>query len=245
MPRQSELVAMPFPRFLDHMRERWQPGQHVGVCAPTGGGKSTLVAGLLSLRRYVLAFDPKGGDEILRALGWERLEEWPGTRRLQRMVARDEERGRPSRYVVGPVVHTTRDRATLKEVISRATDGLFDMGGWTAYYDELQVASDRRMMALEGQIAGLLVTARQPKRISVVGSFQAPSWVPTEATRQPTWFVTGYTRDRDVVERLAAVMGRDYHEVQGAMYGLEQHMFMVVDRDPDSPIILTKPRYIA
>ena len=48
--------------FLPWFQEAWKPGQHVALIAPTGAGKTTFAAGLLGLRKYVLALDEKGGD---------------------------------------------------------------------------------------------------------------------------------------------------------------------------------------
>ena len=59
--------------FKPWFAEVWEPGQHLSVIAPTGAGKTTFVGGLLDLRRYVLALDPKGGDSTLSGLGYDRL----------------------------------------------------------------------------------------------------------------------------------------------------------------------------
>lgn len=231
--------------FLPHMKEHWRPGEHYSLAALTGAGKTTFMGGLLGIRKYVLAMDVKGGDSVLEALGWERLPEWPGERKMAKMVERNEKDHKPSHYVVGPIVTRVADRPKRLAVIRAALDGAFDMGGWTIYVDELQVATDRRMMDLASQMAELLVSARQPKRITIASSFQAPSWVITEAVRQPVWFAVSQTRDEAVVDRLAEVMGKDKHELMGAMRGLDPHCFLVVNRNPYDPILVTKPAFIA
>jgi hypothetical protein len=242
----SDLLALDWDTFLDYFEKRWEPGQHFSLSALTGTGKSTFMAGVLNrCRRFVLGLDVKGGDEILEALGWPRLEEMPSVREMARTVRRNLDAGRPNRFVVGPVVQRTADRPKRLAAISKAIEVAFDMGGWTLYIDELQIAGDRRMMDLGDEIAELLVSARQPKRISVASSFQAPSWVPLEAVRQPYWIGTSVTRDEQMVQRLAEAIGRDYHEVLGAMRGMDEHWFLVVDRNPHSPLVFTKPRKLA
>ena len=62
-------VGLDWEQFLERMQTgrhpdgtdygRWEVGQHVAVSAPTGEGKTTFAFGLLNLRRYVLALDPK------------------------------------------------------------------------------------------------------------------------------------------------------------------------------------------
>lgn len=243
--RLSEVIGMEWEEFREWFRTAWQPGEHISLLAVTGDGKTTMVAGILPLRRYVLALDAKGGDEILSSLGWPRMETWPGHRAMSREVRRNNDRGVPSRYVVGPRVRLWADKPRLKRALSEAIRGAFDMGGWTVYFDELQVTSDRRMLDLSGHVAELLVSARQPKNISVVSSFQAPSWVPTEAIRQPHWIMAGATRDVDTVRRIAEVMGRDFHEIKGAMAGLNPYCFLVVKRSVHEPIRVTKARKVA
>jgi len=53
-----------------------------------------------------------------------------------------------------------------------------------------------------------------------------------------------YTRDDDVVTRVAEMMGRHRSEMRGAMASLGDLKFgwLIVSRDPHEPIILTKPR---
>jgi hypothetical protein len=231
-------------KFLPKFKEMWKPGDHLTVIAPTGAGKTTLVGGLLSLRRYALVLDPKGGDETLGGLKLPRLDSWPGEQKLSRMVADNNEKGRPSRYVVGPIVHRGTDLPKLVQALADALDGAFDMGGWTVYVDELQVLADRRLMNLSGKAAKLLVAARS-KGVTFVSSFQAPSWVPSESIRQPTWIAVSYTRDTDTVNRLAEVLGRPKPEIRGALKGLDPFCWLIIGRDPRAPIIITKPPRIA
>lgn len=230
--------------FLSWFRSVWQPGQHVAVIAPTGAGKTTLVGGILALRRYVLALDPKGGDDTLTALGYPRLSAWPGERKLERIVAKNDEDGIPSRFIVGPRVSRVEDRARLKLVTKQALDGAFNMGGWTLYSDELQLMTDPRMMNLRTEADGILIAARN-MGLSFVSSYQAPSWVTPHASRMATWCAVAQTRDTDVVNKLAEVLGRPKPEIRGAMEGLDEFAWMIVGRNPREPVRVTIPDFIA
>ena len=128
----------------------------------------------------------------------------------------------------------------LKATLASCLDQVFDWGGFTVYVDELQLLTDRRMMNLSGKAATLLISARS-RKVTFVSSFQAPSWVPSEAIRQPYWVAVSYTRDTAVVDRLAEVMGRSKAEMRGAIGELDEHVWMIVGRNPREPLRLTRP----
>jgi hypothetical protein len=232
---------MKWPEFREWFREAWKPGEHVLMCAPTGAGKTTFAGGILADRKFVLTPDSKGGDDTLSALGFRRLDSWPGVRKMTEKVNEDERKSRPSRYIVGSIVGTTADLPKLRAAISASLDGAFDMGGWTYYIDELQITADRRMMNLSGKIDRLLVSARS-KKVSVVLSCQQPRWVTSASLTQPTWVAVSYTREADTVNRLAEILGRPKPEIRGALKGLDiPHYWIVVGLDPRAPYIVTKP----
>jgi hypothetical protein len=217
----------------------------MSVIAPTGAGKTTFVGGLLNAcRRYVLAIDPKGGDSTLGGLGYERLSSCPGPRKLARMVYDNDDGNQPSRYICGPQIETKADEPRLREVIRQFLDTGFDMGDWTIYADELQILTDPRMMNLRAEVDRILISARY-KGLSFVSSYQAPSWVTPHAAKMSTWCAVSYTRDIDVVNRLAEILGRPKPEIRGALEGLEEYTWLVIGRNPREPVRVTLPDYLA
>lgn len=248
MSRQSlEVVALPWNAdagFLAWFKTAWEPGQHLAVIAPTGAGKTTFVGGLLGQRRYVLCLDPKGGDDTLEALNFPRLDAWPGVKKMAEMVARNDEDGEVSRFIAGPRVSLTEDRPKLTGITKQTLDGAFDMGGWTIYADELQILTDPRMMNLRSEVDNILISARN-KKVSFVSSYQAPSWVTPHAAKMATWACVSYSRDTDVQNRLAEVLGRPKAEIRGIMDGLDEYAWVVIGRNPREPVRVTIPDYIA
>lgn len=236
-----EIEAKPWPEFLDYFAGVWKPGEHVATVAPTGTGKTTFSAGILDhCRKWVLAFDPKGGDSTLRGSGWPRLPSWPPADSTYDRILD----GEPYRVIVGPQTRTTDDLPAQRAVFARALRGAFDDGGWTVYVDELQLLADRRMMGLGSSVERLLISARD-KGVSVVSSFQRPANVPRTASDQATWVAVAYTRDRDVVDRVAEILGRPKAEIRGALNGLDPYTWLVVGQNPRLPMIVTRPDEIA
>ena len=89
----------------------------------------------------------------------------------------------------------------------------------------------------------MLIAARD-KGLSFVSSYQAPSWVTPHAAKMSTWVFVSYTRDTDVVNRLAEILGRPKPEIRGAVAGLDRYSWLCVGRDPREPIRLTLPDYL-
>lgn len=232
-----DVISLTWTQFQTWFKAMWEPGQHVALVGPTGTGKTTLVVGFLPLRKYVLALDAKGGDSTLSTLeqhGFVRIG-WPPSREIRKQI----EEGQPARLIVGDRVRTTRDLPKLRRQIGLALRDAYDEEGWTVYCDELQIIADRRFMGLGASIERNLIAARD-RKVSMVMSYQRPANVPPAAAEMSTWFITLYTRDRDVVARLAEMAGRYSGEMRGMIRGLPQYCVLVFSRDPRAPIIVTK-----
>ncbi len=247
-----EIRAVDWPDLLTLLKKEWEPGQHMAIIAPTHQGKTTVLCGILNDcgRKYALALDPKGGDSTLASLGWPRIMSPPRRKPWWAVWRRDVfdlmAEGKPFRAIVGPVVRTLEDEARLRAGLEITLREVFTQGGWTVAIDEFQVLADKRLMDLGTDVERLLIAARD-KGVSVVTLFQAPRWVPRAAMDQCEWIFIGLTRDRDVVERLAEILGRARPEVQGAIDGLSSrdYAWLVARNNPREPLLVTRPPRVA
>lgn len=195
---ETKVVAVPWEMFLAWFKDVWKPGQHVGLIGPTGEGKTTFAVGILGLRKWVLALDPKGEDSTLEASGFLRILDWPPPSQVRDAIAE----GKAARLIVGGSLRTDRDQKRLVDLMQACVKGVRAEGGWSLYADEFQLLADRRMYNLGTEVEKMLIAARS-RGTSVICSFQAPAWVPKAATRQATYCVLWPTRDEDMVKVVA------------------------------------------
>jgi hypothetical protein len=224
-PWTSERVRLP---------PAWSPGAHWALIGPTGEGKSTHAVGILKLRKWVLALDPKGEDDTLQASGWQRITALPPPRRMQN----DIQDGKPMRLLVGGQARTDEQDAELQRLMRDGITYSRHAGGWTLYVDEFELLSSQRMFHLGPNIERMLITARRDKT-SVVTSFQAAAWVSKHATRQATYATMWPTRDRDMIKNVAQAMGRDWRSVAGAIDLLPPYHTLTIPKQIRSPMLIT------
>lgn len=247
------MVGVEWDRFLIGLQRgsrtpvirAWQPGDHVALVGPTGEGKTTFAVGILSLRKFVLALDPKGEDTTLSASGFTRITRLPPPGYIQDDVAE----GKPARLIVGGQARTASEDEALERLMREAIDYTRHSTGWTLYADEFQLLGDQRMFRLGSNIERMLITARKDGT-SVVTSFQAMAWVPKAATRQATAFAVLFqTRDRDMIQDTARGMGRNWQDVVWIMDRISrrpdaQYCALVIPRSIRDPLIITRARKV-
>jgi hypothetical protein len=245
----EQAVGIEWDKFLIALRHgsrkpkirAWQPGDHVAMPGPTGEGKTTFAVGILSVRRYILALDPKGEDQTLARSGYQRITQLPPPGWVQDDIAA----GKPARLIVGGSARTEQEDAALEQLMREAIDYSRRSGGWTLYADEFQLLGDNRMFRLGPRIERMLITARA-QGTSVVTSFQAMAWVPKAAVRQATAFVVMFpTRDRDMIQATARAMGRNWNDVARIMDVLARRddaefCVLVIPKSIRDPMIITR-----
>lgn len=233
-----EVTGLDWKSFSKLFGIMWHQGEHVEVLGPTGAGKSVLDTNLLGLRKYVLVLDPKGGDSTWRDLKWPRVPTWP----LDAKWYKKMDAGQPVRLILAPPLRTREDVPKMRPIFDRALSDVFAEGGWTLAVSELQILTDRRMMALGRGLDTLLVAARD-RKVSVVSEAQQPAWGSQTAGRMASYLFAFYVRDLNVVRRISEMSGRPMAEITGALRGLDRFACAMFTRNPRDPIyILQAPR---
>lgn len=229
-------VSRPEGRIL--LAPPWFPGAHWALVGPTGEGKSTVAVALLALRDYVLALDPKGGDETLAASGYRRVTGLPPRVRFPRDIQRDLDEGRPVQLIVGGSARTDEEDLRLQALMREAISYARHAGGWTLYVDEFELLSSQRMFNQGPLIERMLITARRDKS-SVMTSFQAQAWVSKHATRQATFVVMFPTRDRAMIKAVAEAMGRPWQALEAAVDLLPDYHVIIIPKKIRAPMVIT------
>lgn len=224
----------------------WSPGQHWALIGPTGCAKTTHAVGMLGLRKYVLALDPKGEDETLSASGYTRVRALPkpgwrawlgDDQKTWRDIHKRIDEGQEARVLVGGGSKTDEQDVALQQLMRDAITYSRHSGGWTLYVDEFELLSSQRMFRLGPLIERMLITARRDKT-SVITAFQAPAWVSKHATRQARYAVI-WPQDGDMVKNIAKGMGRDWRPVAEAVDELPEYHTLTVPRGKHSPMVIT------
>lgn len=258
IPDDRLVVGLPWDDFLRYMLWSWEPGQHIALIGPTGEGKTTFAAGLLMLRRWVMALDPKGEDETLTESGFERVAHLPSQRlglwfrvrhaqtarqwdRIHQKIAE----GRPARIIVGGPARTEEQDNANQDLMRRCFMYAREAGGWTVYVDEFELISSQRMFRLGPAVERMLISARRDGT-SVLTSFQAAAWVSKHATRQARFAVVWPTGDRDMIQNIARSMGRDWKQLAAAIDELPPWHVCVIPRGKSGgPFICTSAPALA
>lgn len=232
----------------------WAPGKHMALIGITGGGKTTHAVGILDLRKFVLALDPKGEDETLAQAGYVRVRNLP-ERGISSLTGKDQaawrkifkgiEEGKPARVVVGGASRTVQQDTHLQQLMADAITFCRHSGGWTLYVDEFELLSSQRMFRLGPAIERMLITARRDGT-SVLTAFQAPAWVSRHATRQADWTVIWPSGDPDLLQTIARGMGRNWKDVAAANDLLPKwHTLTIPKSKMGGPLVITRAPKLA
>lgn len=160
------------PVFLEKFLPTWQQGQHLTITAPTGSGKTYLVADLLARWRYSIVLATKKQDDTLKRYhGFARREKW----------YRD---WHEEKIILNPKPANIDDNATQRAVAHEAMSIVFEQGGWTFVIDDTYYVCDE--LKLTSQLRMLYTNVRS-NASTIIANLQMPTWVPKQCFSQATY----------------------------------------------------------
>lgn len=161
---------------------------HVALLAPTGGGKTTLaLKGILPHYQDALILDTTGDPNAPMHGYGEPLKKWGKIEGHRRLV----------------VSSLSRE---AKGKIHAALTKAFNQGDIAIYVDEVRQMSDKRYFAMQSTLEYLWLFGRK-RGVSVVGSTQAPRFVPSAFYDQSRMHFIFRIRDRRAQKRLGEISG--------------------------------------
>jgi hypothetical protein len=232
------------------LSRHWQQGQHMCVMAPTGVGKSTLVAGVIGERKWVGVLGIKGMDDVLIGLakqGFQVVKSWPLPLELRRKL----QKGEPVHVIFTVPGRTPKAKAARRALCARAMAGMSEQGNWAIVTSDLALLGWRKFGNLNEQITEALIEARAAG-ISMVNDIQALDRIPHYAHSQASVLAAGPFPDKDICSEVGRIMGRSRAEMRGVLKalgdeeppGTPRRMWIVATRSQAVPLALVRPPFV-
>jgi hypothetical protein len=222
-------------RFLKFFRRAWKAGDHVAILGPAGGGKTFLASEILDVRKYIVVLDIKGLRDpsiyrLVEEKGFEPITTWPMKDEAKRLKPdRDTGRINPIRVVLSPPNNRPEDLYAMANTFRNVLRDVYIRGGWSVYADELRLITDPVSgMGLNREVENIILIKRF-EGCSIIGSSQAPRWIPHAMYDQSVHTFFFRNRDEQVVKRLAEIAGgTDRKEVADKVRSLRNRELLYV-----------------
>lgn len=243
-PRPKKTARVPWGTFIEDLSDRWEPGNHASIIAPTGrGGKTWLITrGLLPLWQdyRVLFIDIKEKDKTIFPPGEKpffkhNVNRFPGRLRVE---AASWPKWFHLHVKSGLAGQTLRQQ---QMIVYEAMASAFKQRDWLIVGDELAfLANDLHLLPALRDL-----WKRGRSNVTFLAATQSPRWVPAEAFDQPRFLFLGRL-GAEGNKRLGEIGGTvHYKKVQAALGQVQRHEFLFLDREDDQPdesMVITKVR---
>jgi len=212
-----------YQEYLAYMKRNWKLGEHIGIIAPTGGGKSWLTRDLVPLHTYSVVIATKAKDKTLDSFNFTRRTTWPPDYHEHQILLwkKPKELG---------------DFGPQQQLIYTTMSDIYKYGGWTVYFDDLYYIVNT--LGLKRSVQ-MFYTQVRSQNVSIVANMQRPRLIVLEAISQATYLIVLRTRDKLDIERIAEGTGIDKKELIAANDALAQYEFLLLENGKD-PIHVEK-----
>lgn len=189
------------------------------MIAPTGAGKTTLMAELMPLRKWSIMLGTKPRDrsynrimrqnEMLRIQSIREVKTWH------------------SKYLLWPEYtgDMSRTMSVQKKAFLEGINTVVNQGSWTLWVDESKYIAE--MLGLKKELTFALEQLRSINATVVCGA-QRPAWLPMSVLSSSTHVFIWKTTLKEDAKRLADIGGIDADAVFSALKNLDAHEFLYI-----------------
>lgn len=211
-PTVSPLQAITYEQFISALAVKWEPGQHIALIAPTGGGKTMIAQDLISLRRFAVVVATKAKDKTLDHYRYPKIAKWPPEWNQEQVILWKKPKA-------------LGDFSEQQHLIYECMNDIYRRGGYTVYFDDLYYITNT--LGLKKAVQ-MFYTQVRSQNVSIIAALQRPSWVPLEAVNQSTYLCMFRINDTLDLERIAQAISMDKKVLISLNEQLGDYEFLVL-----------------
>ena len=215
-------------------RFRWEQSEHIGLIAPSGAGKTTIIDQIKDKREWNIIFGTKPKDSLYSKFirdGYRRVES------INEVKSYDKKILLWPKYGNRPIPEIMK---TQRDAFREALDKIVHQGGWTLWIDEAKYCSQNLRLSTE---INFCVNQLRSNEQSVICGAQRPAWIPPDVLANATHVFLWKSNNRDDQIKLADIGGIDSKLVRDEAKSLGDHEFIYIKtRGTNSQMVISQAK---